>query len=127
MNLVLDFVPNHVAPDHAWSTEHPEYFIHGSADDVKDDLAAYVEVCATVCACGRDPYFPAWSDVLQLRAIDPVCCDGQWCLFERTGRPDNASFQNLIAWSWFKDQRAVPDCGQSQRLSFTSPSSCAVG
>jgi len=27
MKLLLDFVPNHVAPDHAWATEHPEYFI----------------------------------------------------------------------------------------------------
>ena len=27
MKLVLDFVPNHVAPDHSWVTEHPEYFI----------------------------------------------------------------------------------------------------
>ena len=27
MNLILDFVPNHVAPDHPWVVEHPEYFI----------------------------------------------------------------------------------------------------
>jgi hypothetical protein len=24
MNLILDFVPNHVAPDHPWVAEHPE-------------------------------------------------------------------------------------------------------
>ena len=33
MRLILDFVPNHVAPDHPWVLEHPEYFIQGSADD----------------------------------------------------------------------------------------------
>src|ERR1700757_2165694 len=36
MNLILDFVPNHVAPDHPWVLEHPEYFIRGNADDKKN-------------------------------------------------------------------------------------------
>ena len=27
---MLDFVPNHMAPDHPWIDEHPEYFVHGS-------------------------------------------------------------------------------------------------
>src|SRR5690242_15302880 len=29
--LILDYVPNHVAPDHPWVTERPELFIRGSA------------------------------------------------------------------------------------------------
>jgi len=38
-----------------------------------------------------------------LEAIDsPVFRDGQWSLCERTGWPDNSSFQNLVAWSWLK-------------------------
>lgn len=69
MKLVLDFVPNHVAPDHPWVTEHPEYFVCGNAEDARNDPAAYLEVGGTVCACGRDPYFPAWPDVLQLNAF----------------------------------------------------------
>ena len=28
--VILDFVPNHVAPDHPWATEHPEYFVQGT-------------------------------------------------------------------------------------------------
>jgi len=35
--LVLDFVPNHVAPDHPWAIEHPEYFIQGTADAARND------------------------------------------------------------------------------------------
>ena len=70
LNLVLDFVPNHVAPDHPWVAEHPEYFIRGNAEDVRNDPASYMEVCESVCACGRDPYFPAWPDVLQLNAFE---------------------------------------------------------
>src|SRR5215467_2776788 len=71
MNLVLDFVPNHVAPDHPWVVEHPEFFIHGNADDARKDPSSYVDVRGTVYANGRDPYFPAWQDVLQLNAFAP--------------------------------------------------------
>jgi glycosidase len=71
MNLILDFVPNHVAPDHPWVIEHPEYFIRGSAEDARRDPASFMEVDGNVCACGRDPYFPAWPDVLQLNAFRP--------------------------------------------------------
>ena len=69
INLVLDFVPNHVAPDHPWVKDHPEYFIHGSTNDAKNDPSSFVELGGTVFACGRDPYFPAWPDVLQVNAF----------------------------------------------------------
>ena len=71
MNLVLDFVPNHVAPDHPWVSEHPEYFIRGSGEDARNDPSSYLELGGTVFACGRDPYFPAWPDVLQLNVFAP--------------------------------------------------------
>ncbi len=71
VRLLLDFVPNHVAPDHPWAIDHPEYFIQGSADDARNDPASYLDVQGNVCACGRDPYFPAWQDVLQLNAFAP--------------------------------------------------------
>ena len=69
--LVLDFVPNHVAPDHPWVKEHPEYFIRGNPDDLRNDRGSYVDVAGSVIACGRDPYFPAWPDVLQLNVFGP--------------------------------------------------------
>ena len=71
LRLILDFVPNHVAPDHPWAAAHPDYFIRGSADDVKNDPASFVEIGGPVFARGRDPYFPAWPDVLQLNAFHP--------------------------------------------------------
>jgi hypothetical protein len=71
LKLILDFVPNHVAPDHPWVIEHPEYFVQGNADDARNEPASFVEVGGKVFACGRDPYFPAWPDVLQLNAFQP--------------------------------------------------------
>src|SRR4051812_39191421 len=35
IRLFLDFVPNHVAPDHPWVLEHPEFFFEGSAEDLR--------------------------------------------------------------------------------------------
>ena len=71
MKLLLDFVPNHVAPDHPWVMDHPEYFIHGTADDARNNPNSYIEVQGRFFACGRDPYFPAWPDVVQLNAFQP--------------------------------------------------------
>ena len=56
MQLILDYVPNHVAPDHPWVTERPACFVRGPDGTIER---------------GRDPYFPPWPDVLQLNAFVP--------------------------------------------------------
>jgi len=71
VRLILDFVPNHVAPDHPWVMQHPEYLVQGNADDARNDPASFITAGGKVFACGRDPYFPAWPDVLQLNAFQP--------------------------------------------------------
>jgi glycosidase len=71
LGLVLDFVPNHVAPDHAWTNLHPEYFVRGNEEDLAGDPASFIRVGGGVIANGRDPYFAAWQDVVQLNAFSP--------------------------------------------------------
>ena len=70
--LILDYVPNHVAPDHPWVTSRPELFVRGDADDIKADPAGWMTAAGQVLAHGRDPYFPPWPDVVQLDAFSPA-------------------------------------------------------
>ncbi len=70
LRLMLDFVPNHVAPDHAWVDAYPEFFVAGSEDDIARAPQNYVRLQTKqgprVLAHGRDPYFDGWPDTLQL-------------------------------------------------------------
>ena len=74
-SLLLDYVPNHVAPDHPWVREQPDLFVSGTADDLAQHPNAFVEVGGRVLARGRDPYFPPWPDVLQLNAFSSALRD----------------------------------------------------
>ncbi len=71
MRLILDFVPNHVAPDHAWVFEHPEYLIQASNDDLRSDPAAFLRLDGKTFACGRGPDLPVRRDLLQVNGWDP--------------------------------------------------------
>jgi glycosidase len=52
LRLMLDFVPNHTAPDHPWTRDHPDYYVRDPASGA--------------AALGRDPNFPGWPDTAQL-------------------------------------------------------------
>jgi hypothetical protein len=69
LRLILDHVPNHVAPDHPWLTERPDCLIQGGADDLAHAPDAFVEAGGRIYARGRDPFFPPWPDVVQLNAF----------------------------------------------------------
>ncbi|MFZ3245945.1 MAG: alpha-amylase family glycosyl hydrolase [Candidatus Acidiferrales bacterium] len=114
IGLILDFVANHTAPDHPWAAAHPEYFIRGAQADFRRAPSAFFlhETAAEpfLFAHGRDPYFPAWRDVIQLDYFEPAAraaliaelreisnhCDGVRCdmamlvlndIFARTWSP----------------------------------------
>jgi hypothetical protein len=71
VRLLLDYVPNHVAPDHPWVTSHPELFVSGSEADIEAEPASWTRAGGHILAHGRDPYFPPWPDVVQLDAFSP--------------------------------------------------------
>ncbi|TCO50688.1 alpha-amylase [Actinocrispum wychmicini] len=72
VRLILDYVPNHVAPDHPWVTGRPELFVQGDGEDVRALPEGWIAVDGNVLARGRDPYFPPWPDVVQLDAYSPA-------------------------------------------------------
>jgi glycosidase len=71
LGLILDYVPNHVAPDHRWLTEQPDCFLAGSEDELAVHPEAFIRAAGGIFARGRDPYFPPWPDVVQLNAFSP--------------------------------------------------------
>jgi hypothetical protein len=93
LRLILDFVPNHLAIDHPWVAQHPERLVQGSPADLGHDTASTFRAQGREFAHGRDPYFPSWTDTVQLdyrqpstrRAMTDVLmvvaeqCDGVRC------------------------------------------------
>ena len=111
LRLILDFVPNHVAPDHPWVEQYPDFFIAGTEEQLVSQPQNFGRVQVggknRILAYGRDPYFAGWSDTLQLNHGNPKLqaalfgelrriadqCDGVRCdmamlilpeIFERT-------------------------------------------
>ena len=111
LRLILDFVPNHMAPDHPWVAEHPDFFVSGTEEQLAAQPQNFCRVGtgpdARILAYGRDPYFDGWPDTLQLNYGNPALqnamlgelgriahqCDGVRCdmamlvlpeVFERT-------------------------------------------
>jgi glycosidase len=72
LRLMLDFVPNHTAPDHAWVHSHPDFYVQGSEAALAAQPESYLKVGAHILARGRDPNFPAWPDTLQLDYANPA-------------------------------------------------------
>jgi glycosidase len=75
LKLMLDFVPNHMGPDHPWVSSNPEYFIHGTTADLDRQPQNFTRLDTAqgpvVFAYGRDPYFDGWPDTMQLDYSNP--------------------------------------------------------
>jgi glycosidase len=107
MRLMLDFVPNHGAPDHPWTLEHPDFLIVATMEEVARAPQNFLSIHGRHYAMGRDPYFDGWPDTVQWNYSNPalqeamsseLCriaaqCDGVRCdmamlqlpgVFERT-------------------------------------------
>jgi Alpha amylase, catalytic domain len=75
LKLMLDFVPNHMGPDHPWLETNSGYFISGTEADLLQHPKNYRKIHTKqgdlVLAYGRDPYFEGWPDTIQLDYSNP--------------------------------------------------------
>jgi hypothetical protein len=90
LRLVLDFVPNHMALDHPWVSEHPDFFVSGTESALAAQPQNYCRVGQgrgeRILAYGRDPYFDGWPDTLQLNYGNPALQDAMRGELERIAR-----------------------------------------
>lgn len=87
VRLMLDYIPNHTAPDHPWVRAHPEFYVCGDEHTIATDPHNWRRVDTDhgprIMALGRDPYFPGWADTLQLDYANPDTQDRmRTCLAE---------------------------------------------
>ncbi len=123
MGLVLDFVPNHTGPDFPWVSQNPEFYILGDEREYMRNPSNYTVIEKDgnrwYFARGRDPYFPPWTDTLQLNHFNPhmrralveelkkisAYCDGVRC--DMAMLVLNDIFQNV--WGWAKENNVYED------------------
>lgn len=67
LKLILDFVPNHFGADSEIILSHPEIFLEVSKEKFEADNHTYFQhSTGKIFAHGRDPFFPAWQDTVQV-------------------------------------------------------------
>ena len=129
LRLILDFVPNHTAPDHPWVSERPDYYVSGSEAQLAAQPQNYCRVQTIqgnrVLAYGRDPFFDGWPDTLQLNYGNPdlqaaqletlrqiaARCDGVRCDMAMLALPDvfEKTWGLSAAPFWPKATKAIHD------------------
>ncbi len=73
LKLFLDFVPNHFSSGSSLIKSNPELFLKGDEELLENDPSTFFKPDKTksvIYTHGRDPFFPAWIDTIQLNYFD---------------------------------------------------------
>lgn len=109
IKLILDFVSNHFSADSVYVQSNPEIFLKADEEFFAGDSFTFFKLDSdrnNVYAHGRDPFFPAWTDTIQINYFSAdarnfmtnillkLCdiCDGVRC--DMAMLPLNNVFQN---------------------------------
>ena len=73
IKLILDFVANHTAPEHPWTSTNRDFYIVVPDRQLEqmEKGACFKADDGAHLACGRDPNFPPWRDTVQLNFANP--------------------------------------------------------
>lgn len=68
IGLILDFIPNHFSALTPLIKTNPELFLTADPDHLQNDPYTFFkhEETGRILAHGRDPFFPAWQDTVQV-------------------------------------------------------------
>ena len=69
LKLILDFVPNHFHAESSWISERPDVFLEVAPPQQQLDSHTFYrspKAPERVLAHGKDPYFAAWQDTVQV-------------------------------------------------------------
>ncbi len=75
LKLILDFIPNHFNAHCALTRKHPEVFLTGDEQTLRADPHTFFKREDIVFTHGKDPYFPAWTDTLQVNYFSKYAAD----------------------------------------------------
>ena len=118
LKLILDYVPNHVARDHAWLHTAPECIVQGAPGDLAAQPAAFFAgPGGRVFAHGRDPHFSGWTDTAQVNAFSPAARNrAAMTLLEIAGQCDGLRCDmamlvtnRIFAQTWGERAGPVPE------------------
>lgn len=78
MKLILDYVPNHFSADSLLLRTHPDIFLYTNENYFNDDPHTFYKPhneSKYAFAHGRDPFFPAWQDTVQVNYFNVTARD----------------------------------------------------
>lgn len=74
IGLILDFIPNHFSSDSEYVKSKPEIFLEGKEEFLISDPNTFYRPKLNlnkIFAHGRDPFFAAWTDTIQINYFNP--------------------------------------------------------
>ncbi|MFC2133022.1 alpha-amylase family glycosyl hydrolase [Bacteroidota bacterium] len=73
IKLILDFIPNHFSAESHLIKSNPDLFIHAAKEQFDNDKDSFFKDSFgrdIYFAHGRDPFFPAWTDTVQVNYMN---------------------------------------------------------
>ncbi len=76
LKIILDSIPNHFSAQTSLLNSNPEIFLEGDELKFLEDKRTYFKAKNDkICAHGKDPYFQAWKDTIQVNYSSKIATE----------------------------------------------------